>query len=118
MRLAECETLKKRFLTVRLVHMKREFNQPADYLTSKTLVQGESWTVQDDLEKRHLEAPTLEFAVEIPYKILVKKMAIRERDTVLALNVLLYLLPPESWQYSRGPELKKLMTVRFRPWDR
>ncbi|OWY98673.1 reverse transcriptase, partial [Phytophthora megakarya] len=36
-RLAECETLKKRFQTVRLVHMKREFNQAADYLTSKTL---------------------------------------------------------------------------------
>ncbi|OWY93370.1 hypothetical protein PHMEG_00037262 [Phytophthora megakarya] len=35
--------------------MKREFNQAADYLTSKTFVQGESWTVQDDLEKRHLE---------------------------------------------------------------
>ncbi|OWZ19003.1 reverse transcriptase [Phytophthora megakarya] len=54
-RLVECETLKKRFQTIRLVHMKREFNQAADYLTSKTLVQGESWTVQDDLEKRHLE---------------------------------------------------------------
>ncbi|OWZ00515.1 hypothetical protein PHMEG_00028276 [Phytophthora megakarya] len=54
-RLAECETLEKRFQTVRLVHMKREFNEDADYLTSKTLVQGESWTVQDDLEKRHLE---------------------------------------------------------------
>ncbi|OWY96315.1 hypothetical protein PHMEG_00033443 [Phytophthora megakarya] len=80
-RLAECETLKKCFRTVRLVHMKREFNQAADYLTSKTLVQGECWIAQDDLEKRHLEvvwsnrrkAPTLEFAVEIPYKILVKK---------------------------------------------
>ncbi|OWY91538.1 hypothetical protein PHMEG_00039840, partial [Phytophthora megakarya] len=38
-RLAECETLKKRFQTVRLVHMKREFNEAADYLISKTLVQ-------------------------------------------------------------------------------
>ncbi|OWY96077.1 reverse transcriptase, partial [Phytophthora megakarya] len=45
-RLAECEILKKRFQTVRLVHMKREFNQAADYLTSKLLY---------DLEKRHLE---------------------------------------------------------------
>ncbi|OWZ17380.1 LOW QUALITY PROTEIN: reverse transcriptase [Phytophthora megakarya] len=45
-RLAEYETLTKRFQT---------FNQAADYLTSKTLLQGESWTVQDDLEKRHLE---------------------------------------------------------------
>ncbi|OWY99805.1 reverse transcriptase [Phytophthora megakarya] len=55
MRLAEYETLKNRFQTVRLVHMNREFNQAADYLTSKTLVQGESWTVQGDIEKRHLE---------------------------------------------------------------
>ncbi|OWZ12132.1 hypothetical protein PHMEG_00014752, partial [Phytophthora megakarya] len=54
-RLADCETLKKRFQMVRLVHMKREFNQAADYLTSKPLVPGASWTVQDDLEKRHLE---------------------------------------------------------------
>ncbi|OWZ01254.1 hypothetical protein PHMEG_00027402 [Phytophthora megakarya] len=124
-RLAECETMKKRFQTVRLVHMKREFNQAADYLASKTLVQGESWTVQDDLEKRHLElvskirellVPTPEFTVEIPYKTLVKKIAIQERDMVLALNVPLYLLLPESWQYSRDRELKKLMTTRFRPF--
>ncbi|OWY97243.1 hypothetical protein PHMEG_00032277 [Phytophthora megakarya] len=75
--------------------MKREFSQAADYLTSKTLVQ-----------------------VGIPYKTLVKKVVIQERDMVLALKVPLYLLPPESWQYSRGPELKKLMTMKFRPWDR
>ncbi|OWY92398.1 LOW QUALITY PROTEIN: reverse transcriptase, partial [Phytophthora megakarya] len=36
--------------------------------------------------------------MEIPYKTLVKKMAIRERDMVLVLNVPLYLLPPGSWQ--------------------
>ncbi|OWY97265.1 reverse transcriptase [Phytophthora megakarya] len=113
-RLAECQTLKKRFQTVRLVHMNREFNQAADYLTSKTLVQGESWTVQDDLEKR--STPTLEFTVKIPYKTLVRKMAIQERDMVLAPNVPLYLLPPESSLYSRGHELKKLMTPRSRPW--
>ncbi|ETN06503.1 hypothetical protein PPTG_12617 [Phytophthora nicotianae INRA-310] len=54
-RLAECEVLRKRFKTVRLVHVKRDFNQAADYLTSKTLALGESWTVQDDEEIRHLE---------------------------------------------------------------
>ncbi|OWZ09770.1 hypothetical protein PHMEG_00017472 [Phytophthora megakarya] len=54
-RLAECKTLKKCFQTIRLVHMKGEFNQAADFLTAKTLVRGESWIVQDDLEKRHLE---------------------------------------------------------------
>ncbi|OWZ04343.1 hypothetical protein PHMEG_00023768 [Phytophthora megakarya] len=99
--------------------MKREFNHAADYLTSKALVQGESWTVQDDLEKRHLEvvfkicehrrkALTLELAVENPSMTLVKKMSIQERDMVLALSVLsvhLYLLPPGSWRYSRDREL-------------
>ncbi|ETM97402.1 hypothetical protein PPTG_20315, partial [Phytophthora nicotianae INRA-310] len=54
-RLAECEVLRKRFKTVRLVHVKRDFNQAADYLTSKTLALGESWMVQDDEEIRHLE---------------------------------------------------------------
>ncbi|OWZ12339.1 LOW QUALITY PROTEIN: reverse transcriptase [Phytophthora megakarya] len=58
-RLAESETLKKRSQTVRLVHTNREFNQAADYLTSKTLVQGESWAVQDDLEKRHVEVVSM-----------------------------------------------------------
>ncbi|OWZ15652.1 reverse transcriptase [Phytophthora megakarya] len=36
-RLTECQTLKEKFRTVRLVHVKREYNQSADYLTSKTL---------------------------------------------------------------------------------
>ncbi|OWZ14234.1 hypothetical protein PHMEG_00012326 [Phytophthora megakarya] len=127
-RLAECETLKKRFQTIRLVHMKRKFNQAADYLTSKTLAQGESWTVQDDLEKRHLEvaskirecrrkALTPEFTVDTLYKTLVKKMAIQERDMVLVLIVNLYLLLPEAWLYSQDRELKKLMATRFHPWD-
>ncbi|OWZ03353.1 reverse transcriptase [Phytophthora megakarya] len=128
-RLAECETLKERFQTVRLVHMKREFNQAADYMTSKTLVQGESWTVQGDLEKRHLEVVSKirdqlvkpsestdtrgHSGDPIPsYKTLVKKMAIQKRDIVLALNVPLYLLPPESWLYSQDRELKKLMTIK------
>ncbi|OWZ07192.1 reverse transcriptase [Phytophthora megakarya] len=127
-RLAECETLKKRFHTVRLVHMKCEFNQAADYLTSKTLVQGKSWIVQDDLERQHLEkivskireqlkAPTLELTVETPYKTLMKKIAIQEPDMVLTLNVPLYFLPPELWLYSQGRELKKLTTTALRPWD-
>ncbi|OWZ22119.1 hypothetical protein PHMEG_0003208 [Phytophthora megakarya] len=38
-RLAECESLRKRFQTVRLVHMKREFNQAAGYRILTTLVQ-------------------------------------------------------------------------------
>ncbi|POM79062.1 LOW QUALITY PROTEIN: Reverse transcriptase [Phytophthora palmivora] len=54
-RLAECEVLKKRFNSVRLVHVKREFNQAADYLTSKTLALGKSWGVEEDAERKHLE---------------------------------------------------------------
>ncbi|KAE9282132.1 hypothetical protein PR003_g27487 [Phytophthora rubi] len=53
-RLAECQVLKEKFKLVRLVHVKRDFNQAADYLTSKTLVSGEDWVVQDEEEKEHL----------------------------------------------------------------
>ncbi|KAE9322020.1 hypothetical protein PR003_g17332 [Phytophthora rubi] len=53
-RLAECQVLKEKFKLVRLVHVKRDFNQAADYLTSKTLVSGEHWVVQDEEEKEHL----------------------------------------------------------------
>ncbi|POM60636.1 reverse transcriptase [Phytophthora palmivora] len=45
----------KRFNSVRLVHVKREFNQAADYLTSKTLAQGKSWMVEEDAGNEHLE---------------------------------------------------------------
>ncbi|OWZ08991.1 reverse transcriptase [Phytophthora megakarya] len=104
--------------------MKREFNHAADYLTSKSLVQGESWTVQDDLERRHLEvvskirehrkAVALEFTVETPCETLVKKKAIQEQDMVLALSVHLYLLPPESWRYSRdGGEVPLVGPLEF-----
>ncbi|OWZ12002.1 hypothetical protein PHMEG_00014898 [Phytophthora megakarya] len=54
-RLAECQTLKEKFRTVRLVHVKREYNQSADYLTSKTLASGENWEVTDQDEFAHLE---------------------------------------------------------------
>ncbi|OWZ15551.1 hypothetical protein PHMEG_00010782 [Phytophthora megakarya] len=36
-RLVEYETLRKNFVSVKLIHVKREFNKAADYLTSKTL---------------------------------------------------------------------------------
>ncbi|POM77092.1 Reverse transcriptase, partial [Phytophthora palmivora] len=38
-----------------VVHVKREFNQAADYLTSKTLALGEAWQVQDADELTHLQ---------------------------------------------------------------
>ncbi|OWZ12869.1 reverse transcriptase [Phytophthora megakarya] len=54
-RLASCEALKAKFDSVRLVHVKQDFNQAADYLTSKTLLFGRSWSVQEDGECQHLE---------------------------------------------------------------
>ncbi|POM65287.1 Reverse transcriptase [Phytophthora palmivora] len=54
-KLAEYEVLKTKFKSVRLVHVKREFNQAADYLTSKTLALGESWRVEDADERTHLQ---------------------------------------------------------------
>jgi ribonuclease HI len=54
-RLAEYEALKVKFKSIRLVHVKRDCNQAADYLTSKTLVLGKSWQVEDAEELKHLE---------------------------------------------------------------
>ncbi|OWY99602.1 hypothetical protein PHMEG_00029370 [Phytophthora megakarya] len=51
-RSAEYEDLKKNFVSVKWIHVKREFNQ--DYLTSKTLVLGESWELDDPDEIVHL----------------------------------------------------------------
>ncbi|POM77532.1 LOW QUALITY PROTEIN: Reverse transcriptase [Phytophthora palmivora] len=52
-RLAEFESLKTKFQALKLVHVKREFNQAADYLTSKTLALA--WQVQDADELTHLQ---------------------------------------------------------------
>ncbi|OWZ07773.1 hypothetical protein PHMEG_00019797 [Phytophthora megakarya] len=41
--------------SLRLVHVKREYNQAAHYITSKTLALGETWTVTDLTEMTHLE---------------------------------------------------------------
>ncbi|POM77712.1 Reverse transcriptase, partial [Phytophthora palmivora] len=54
-KLAEYEVLKTKFRSVRLVHVKRDFNQAADYLTSKTLALGESWKVENIDERTHLQ---------------------------------------------------------------
>ncbi|GMF46773.1 unnamed protein product [Phytophthora fragariaefolia] len=53
--LAECEAQKEEFRKLHLVHVKREYKQAADYLTSKTLTLDKSWTVQDPEEFLHLE---------------------------------------------------------------
>ncbi|GMF41672.1 unnamed protein product [Phytophthora fragariaefolia] len=54
-RLAECQVLKEKIGRVQFVHVKRDFNQAADYLTSKTLALGESWVVHDEGDKEHLK---------------------------------------------------------------
>ncbi|GMF42042.1 unnamed protein product [Phytophthora fragariaefolia] len=54
-RLAEYEALTVKFKSVKLVHVKRDYNQAADYLTFKTLALGKSRQVQDADELRHLE---------------------------------------------------------------
>ncbi|GMF22025.1 unnamed protein product [Phytophthora fragariaefolia] len=53
--LTECEVLKEKLRKFHLVHTKREYSQAADYLVSKTLTLGKSWTVQDPEEFLHLE---------------------------------------------------------------
>ncbi|KAE8993020.1 hypothetical protein PR001_g20782 [Phytophthora rubi] len=53
-RLSEVGMLKEKFTSMRLVHVKREYNQAADYLTSKTLALGTSWQTEDPEELKHL----------------------------------------------------------------
>ncbi|OWZ08109.1 hypothetical protein PHMEG_00019395 [Phytophthora megakarya] len=55
MHLAKVELLKEKFGSLRLVHMMREYNQAADYLTTKTLILDESWYVTDTAAIAHLE---------------------------------------------------------------
>ncbi|OWY93659.1 hypothetical protein PHMEG_00036865 [Phytophthora megakarya] len=61
----EYEDLRKDFVSVKLIHVKREFNQAADYLTSKTLMLGESWELNDPDEIVHLRLVS-----RIPEKIM------------------------------------------------
>ncbi|GMF49338.1 unnamed protein product [Phytophthora fragariaefolia] len=67
-RLVENKTLKVKFKSVQLVHVKRDYNQAADYVTSKTLVLGESWQVEDAEELRYLEQVS-----QIPEKLTKSK---------------------------------------------
>ncbi|EGZ22946.1 hypothetical protein PHYSODRAFT_433305, partial [Phytophthora sojae] len=54
-RLVVYEVLRTKFKTVQLVHVKRLYNQAADYLTLKTLALGKSWQVEDAGERSHLQ---------------------------------------------------------------
>ncbi|POM71038.1 LOW QUALITY PROTEIN: Reverse transcriptase [Phytophthora palmivora] len=53
--LAQAEVLKHGFRKIMFVHLKRDCNQAADYLTTKTLALDESWTVTDEGDLRHLK---------------------------------------------------------------
>ncbi|GMF45603.1 unnamed protein product [Phytophthora fragariaefolia] len=53
--LAEYEVIRTKFKAVQLVHVKRLYNQAADYLSSKTLALGMSWQVEDAEELLQLQ---------------------------------------------------------------
>ncbi|EGZ08549.1 hypothetical protein PHYSODRAFT_340298 [Phytophthora sojae] len=52
--LSEFDSVRQKFQSVKLIHVKREFNQAADYLISRTLAAGESLVIDDPLELSHL----------------------------------------------------------------
>ncbi|GMF49721.1 unnamed protein product [Phytophthora fragariaefolia] len=60
--------LKVKFKSVKLVHVKRDYNQAVDYLTSKTLAQGGSWQIEDAEELRHLKQMS-----KIPEKLMMSE---------------------------------------------
>ncbi|OWY92642.1 LOW QUALITY PROTEIN: hypothetical protein PHMEG_00038272 [Phytophthora megakarya] len=74
-RLAEYEALKVKFGSVRLVHVKRDYNQAADYLTTKTLALGKAWVVEDADELTHLK-----FVSRIPEKIMKTPESSERKD--------------------------------------
>ncbi|OWZ13588.1 LOW QUALITY PROTEIN: reverse transcriptase [Phytophthora megakarya] len=59
------QPLKVKFASVRLIHVKRDYNQAADYLTTKTLAFGKAWVVEDTDKLMHLK-----FVSRIPEKIM------------------------------------------------
>ncbi|GMF15720.1 unnamed protein product [Phytophthora fragariaefolia] len=102
--LAEYETLKGKFKSVKLVHVKRDYNQAAYYLTSKTLAPRESWQVEDAEELRHLEQ--------------VSKIPEKSMTSEASLNVLVYeesgQSPPDGAILNDdrpGPESAPLLTA-------
>ncbi|KAE9051437.1 hypothetical protein PR001_g1455 [Phytophthora rubi] len=74
-RLFEVEILNERFTSMRLVHVKREYNQAADYLTSKTLSLGASWQTEDPEQLKHL------VQVSKIHEKLMKPLVIMDEDT-------------------------------------
>ncbi|KAE8969432.1 hypothetical protein PR001_g27503 [Phytophthora rubi] len=52
--LAEFEGLREKFRSIKLVHVKREYNAAADYLTTKTLLAREPVSIDDPVELAQL----------------------------------------------------------------
>ncbi|OWZ01870.1 reverse transcriptase [Phytophthora megakarya] len=64
-RLAAYEALKGKFGSVQLVHVKRDYNQATDYVTTKTLALEKAWVVEDADELMYLK-----FVSRIPENIM------------------------------------------------
>jgi len=75
-RLAECKVLEDKFKSLKLVHVKRDYNQSADYLTVKTLALGKSWTVLDESECTHLHNVS-----KIHEKLIKSLVAVLDEET-------------------------------------
>jgi hypothetical protein len=82
-RLAECKVLDDKFKSLKLVHVKRDYNQAADYLTSKTLTLGEAWTVLDESECTHLQNVS-----KIHEKLMKSPVAVLDEKTSSADGVI------------------------------
>ncbi|KAL3656208.1 hypothetical protein V7S43_018960 [Phytophthora oleae] len=81
-RLAEFESLKTKFRSLGLVHVKREYNQAVDYLTSKTLALGDSWRVEDADEFTHLQL------VSKIHEKLMKPQEVQKSETLKSENLI------------------------------
>ncbi|OWY94856.1 reverse transcriptase, partial [Phytophthora megakarya] len=86
--------LREKFKSVRLVHVKREYNQSADYLTSKPLAAGESWIVTDPAEMTHLE-----YVSSIPEKLMKPVVVLDSEDPHRLANQLVFNQDPSPRLY-------------------
>ncbi|GMF37982.1 unnamed protein product [Phytophthora fragariaefolia] len=107
--LAECE-VQKNLWTLRLVHVKWEYNQAADYLTSKTLTLGVPWTDQGPEERFHLErASTMAEKLIKPNDVLLEGNVGDSQSAPLAEDV-----PPDDGEPRRSMTPLEYQTERWR----
>ncbi|POM71380.1 Reverse transcriptase [Phytophthora palmivora] len=103
-KLAEYEVLKTKFKSVRLVHVKRAFNQAAHYLTSKTLALGESWKVEDAGERKHLQLVSKIHEKLVKPKVLLS--AGIQKDDPQGVETLSEPMGPLEYQAERWRRIK------------